>query len=310
MTWTDSDAGRLFELDLADRGSDQRSWWDLGVDGWKTVLVRTARQFGEDDIATQATAVTLRIVLAIVPSLIAGVAVAANVVSTQDITELVGSAQDVVPGSASEFVESSLNTALEKLQTDGILPLVASIAVGLFAANTAAAALVNALNSAFDVEEGRGFLGQRLTALGVIGASTIALVGMVVVVVLGPTLLEFVVPAAVLDSPVGALLTVGRYAAAVVILILFFGFCFWFGPHRDRPQLRFVTPGAVAGVIGWLVLSWLFNLYVQLSATYANTYGAFAGVMVLLIWLNYSFIVLLMGAELDHEIERHLDGIA
>ncbi|WP_108666118.1 YihY/virulence factor BrkB family protein [Euzebya rosea] len=289
---------------------DERSWWKLGGDGWRTVLRNTGQEFKADEVSNLAAVVTLRIVLALVPSLIAAVAIAAQVVSTADIEAMVAAAGDLIPGSARDFVEDALQTALENLKEDGTVALIISIGAGLFAASGAAAALINALNKAYDRKEDRGFVGLRLTSLGVIGALALALIGMFVAIVFGPTLLELVLPQEVLDSPLRLLIGLGRYVAAITILMLFFGFAFWFGPNRDRPRLRFLTPGAVLGVGGWLLLSFLFGLYVSFSQSYAATYGAFAGVIVLLVWLNYSFTVLLMGAELDHEIERYLTADA
>lgn len=289
-------------------GTDH-SWWKLGKPTWKLILVRTATAFKDDEIPNLAAVVTLRLVLAMVPSLIAAVAIAAQVISTDDIQKLVANANSVVPGSAQEFVQRSLESAIDGLNEKGVSALIISIGVGLFAASGAAAALINALNRAYGVKEGRGFVGQRTVSLGVVGALALAMVGMFLAIVLGPTILEFLLPASIIESPLNILITIGRYVAGITILMLFFGFAFWFGPNRDRPTLRFLTPGAVLGVVGWLLLSYLFGLYVRLAGNYSATYGAFAGVIVLLIWMNYSFIVLLMGAELDDQIERQLDRL-
>jgi membrane protein len=280
--------------------------WALGWAGWRHVIARTAAAYKADEVSNLAAVVTLRIVLAVVPSLIAGVAVAAQVVSTADIERLVGSAGGMIPGSARDFVERSLQTAIENLQQQGSLALVASTLIGLVAASGAATAMVEALNRAYGVKEGRGFVGQRLVSLGVVLALAVALAGLFVAVVLGPVVLRWLLPQEVLESPLAPLITLGRVAAAIVVLILFFGFTFWYGPDRHRPRLRFLTPGAVLGVAGWLLLSWLFGIYVAVAGRYSATYGAFAGVIVLLVWLHYSFTVLLMGAELDHEIDVHL----
>ncbi|MGI9017218.1 MAG: YihY/virulence factor BrkB family protein [Euzebya sp.] len=287
-------------------GSQTESWWKLGSAGWKAVLKNAGGEFKSDEVAYLSAVVTLRIVLALVPGLIAAVAIAAQVISTEDIRSLVTSAGDIVPSSAQGFVTDSLDKAIKGLAEKGIPALAVSIAVGLFTASSAAAALIYALNKAYDADEGRGFVGQRVASLGVIGGLVLALIGMFIVIVLGPTLLETLLPQQILDSPLSILITLGRYVAGITVLMLFFGFTFWFGPNRDRPKLRFLTPGAVLGVIGWLVLSYLFSLFVRLAGNYSATYGAFAGVIVLLVWLNYSFIVLLMGAELDHEIDKYL----
>ena len=284
---------------------DDKSWWKLEKPEWKTVLKSTGKQFKADGVTTLSASVTLRIVLSLVPALIAGIAIAAQVISTSDIRELVTSAGSVVPGDAQDFVTDTVDQAIMSLQDQGLVALVISIGVGLFAASSAAVQLIKSLNVAYDKEEKRGFIGQRTASLAVIGALVLALIGMFVAIVLGPSLLELIVPASIINSPLNILITIGRFVAAVLILMVFFGFTFWFGPSRERPKLRFFTPGAVFGVIGWLLLSYLFSLYVRLAGNYSATYGAVAGIVVLLVWLNYSFTVLLMGAELDSELERY-----
>ena len=287
----------------------ERSWWRLGRDGWIAVIRSTLREFKEDQIQLLAAAVTLRIVLALVPSLIAAVAIAAQFVSSDQITELVASAEEFIPPESQEFVTDQLNSILAELQRGEVG--VIGVLAGIFAASGAAIAIITALNNAFEVVETRKFVQLRLVSLAVVGALVLALAGMFASLVMGPTLIAGFVPDSVLDSPVRYLITIGRYLSAFLLLILFFGFLFWFAPNREeRPPLRLLTPGAAFGVLGWIVLSYLFSLYVGIAGGYSATYGAAAGIVVLLVWLQYSFTVLLTGGELNHEIERHLDGLA
>jgi membrane protein len=283
---------------------DERSWWKLG-DDWRPILKRTMAQFKDDAVPVLAAAVTLRIVLSLVPALIAAVAIAAQFVSPGDIERLVSAADEFVPPQSREFVTDILNDSVESL-SQGSVPIIAILA-GLFAASSAAVMLMKALNDAYGVEEGRGLVGQRLVSLGIVGALALTLIGVFVALVVGPSLLRFLLPEQILESPIRYLITVGRYAAAIVVLAAFFGFTFWLAPNRDKPARHLLTPGAAFGVVGWLLLSYLFSLYVRIAGDFA-VYGAAAGVFILLIWLNYSFTVLLMGAELDSEIERHITG--
>lgn len=279
------------------------SWWHLGRPSWIAVLKSTATQFKEDGVSNLAAVVTLRLVIALVPSLIAAVAISTFFISPADIEELVASAGEFIPAQSREFVTTTLGNIVGS-EAGGVASIV-GVLVGLLAASGAAAALVRALNTAYDAEEERGFIAQRLVSLAIVGALFIALVGMFAALVLGPSLIELLVPQVILDSPIRYLITVGRYLAAVAVLVLFFEFAFRIAPHRPRAPLGLPTPGAVAGVVGWLLLSYLFSLYVRIAGNY-DAYGAAAGVVILLIWLNYSFTVLLMGAELDREIEVHL----
>lgn len=293
-------------MDDKQAGADGASWWRLGKDGWRTVLTRAGKEFSGDEVSNLAAVVTLRIVLSLVPSMIAAVAIAALVIDPSDIESLVASAESFIPESSQEFVTTQLTDIIAELRSGGVG--IAGVAGGLFAASGAAVALMHALNKAYDVKEERGFVGKRLGSLGVIAALVLALAGMFVAIVLGPSLLELVVPDRILDSPLSILITIGRYAAGISLLILFFGFVYWFAPNRDRPRLRLMTPGAVIGVVGWLLLSYLFSIYARVSGSYSATYGIFAGIIVLLVWLNYSFTVLLMGAEVDSEIEKYLQA--
>lgn len=277
--------------------------WRLGKAGWWAVLKSTVGEFKEDRVMNLAALVTLRLVLALVPSLIAAVAITAQFTSPADIERFVASAQEFIPAQSREFVISTLGTIVDS--DEGGSATIIGVLVGLFAATSAAAALVKALNTAFEVEEERNFIGRRLVSLGIVAALLVTLAGMFVVLVLGPSLVEFLLPRQVMESPVRHLITIGRYLAAMVLLILFFDVTFRVGPHRENSRWRPLTPGAVLGVGGWMLLSYLFSLYVRIAGDFA-VYGAAAGVFILLIWLNYSFVVLLMGAELDHEIELHL----
>lgn len=282
---------------------DHPSWWRLGPGGWKAVLKATARQFKDDLVANLAAVVTLRLVLALVPSLIAAVAITTLFLTPADIEALVAQSEGLIPTDSRQFVTDVLGRAVQN--ESGAVASIVGVLVGLFAATSAAAALIQALNTAYDAEEGRGFVGQRLVALMIVGALFVALAGMFISLVVGPSLVDLLLPQAITDSPVSILITVGRYLGAVIILILFFEFVFRVAPNSERPPLGLPTPGAVAGVVGWMLLSYLFSLYVRIAGNY-DAYGAAAGIVILLIWLNYSFTVLLMGAELDHEIEKHL----
>lgn len=284
--------------------TEEPSWWRLGSDGWREVAKRTAGQFKHDRVQLLASGVTLRIVLALVPSLIAAVAIAAQFVSPDDIHGLVESAQEFIPPESQDFVTGQLQDILMELQRGEVG--VIGVVLGVFAASSAAIVLITALNTAYGVHESRKFLRLRATSLAVIGALGLALAGMFTALVLGPSLVAAFVPEVILDSPLRYLITIGRYLAAFLLLILFFGFTFWIGPDRDRPDLLLMSPGAVAGVVGWVVLSYLFSVYVRLAGSYSATYGAAAGIVVLLVWLMYSFTVLLMGAELNDQIERYL----
>lgn len=269
------------------------------------VLKEVFAEFKRDDVPSLAAGVAFRIVLSIVPSLIAGIAIAAAVIEADDVARLIDRAAAALPGDAVAFLRNQVDNVLADLASGGVA--VTGIAVGVFAATTAALALVKALNRAWDVEEGRSFLVQRGTALAITVALLVAIVAMFVVLVLGPQIVRALLPDSLEGGPLPLLLGVARLLGAVAVLVLFFSFTFWVGPHRDRPRWRWVSPGAATGVFGWLLLSYLFSLYARNFGNYNATYGALAGIVVFMVWLNLSFIVLLLGAEMDAVLEQRLE---
>lgn len=276
--------------------------WHLSKRQWVDVLKTTKEEMKDDDVPTQASAVALRIFLSIVPSLIAAVAIFGIVVDPTQLNEILANLQGVMPESARQFVGDQL----ERVVTDDKSGIAAIVAVlgGILAATAAAAQLIKALNRAYNVEETRGFIKLRLLALTICVALLLAVVGMFVALVVGPQIVEALLPAQLNNAPVRLLIGLGRYAAAVALLVALFGFIFWVGPNRELPSINWITPGAAIGVLGWILLSFGFSLYTSLSSSYAATYGIFAGVIVLLIWLQLSFVVLLAGAEVDSELEK------
>lgn len=268
------------------------------------VLKAVAREMKDDDIVSLASGVAFRIFLALIPSMIAAVAIFGLVADASHLRGLVESSSAILPGAAAEFFTDQLKRAVESA-SGGIVSV--SMAVGIFAATSAAVALVRALNRAYDVTERRPFLAQRGIALVLTVALFGALLGLVALLVAGPVLERVLFPEALYRNGLDALLTVARVAAAIVLVMLLFAFVFWIGPNRERPRWQWFTPGAVVGVVGWLALSSGFALYTRITASdYAEsgTYGTLGGIVVLLLWLWLSHVVLLAGAELNSELEK------
>lgn len=266
---------------------------------WVAVAKATWQRASGHQVPVLSAAVAFRIFLAIVPSLVAGVAIFSLVTDPAELQDLVANLRGVVPGEALGFVEDQL-TETVTAANGGIA--IAGVAGGLWAATGGASALVLALNNSWGLTESRNFVKQRLVALAITFALLLTLVALFVVLILGPTIVLAILPSVLEGGPVPALIGLGRYLAAVVLLIAFFAYVFWIGPNHEQGRFRWVTPGAILAVVGWLLLSFLFSIYASRFGNYADTYGLFAGVILLLVWLQLSFTVLLVGAELDVEL--------
>jgi membrane protein len=183
--------------------------------------------------------------------------------------------------------------------------------VGIFgavwAASGAMGSIVKAVNRAYERAETRPFWKLRLISILLVAATGIAIAGMLLLVVLGGTLGDAIAT----NAHFGGLFTwfwnVARWPIAFAAVLLFFGLVYYVAPNTDHRRWHWVTPGSIVGGLAWIVLSGLFALYTAFSNSYSKTYGALAGGIVLLLWLNYTAWAILFGAELNSELDRQAD---
>jgi membrane protein len=176
--------------------------------------------------------------------------------------------------------------------------------VALYGTTGALEAARRALNVVFEVEGGRSFLHRK--ALDIV--STFVLLALVLVslvmVFVGGGLAEDLLGFIGLGSTVADVWNVGRWPGAVLVAMLVFALIYYVTPDVQQRSFRWVTPGAVVGVLLWLTASFGFSAYVSRVSDVGAIYGAFAGAILLVAWLWLTNVALLLGAELNAEIER------
>jgi membrane protein len=178
------------------------------------------------------------------------------------------------------------------------------LAGAIWSASGYIAAFMRAANVVYDIGEGRPIWKTIPVRIGV----TVVLLALLAILAVG------VVLTGGLAGQVGRLLGVGHSAVTVwdiakwpvmvVLVSLMFSLLYWAAPNVKQPAFRWITPGGVFAVILWIVVSALFGLYVSGFSSYNKTYGALAGVVVFLVWLWLSNLALLLGCELNAELER------
>jgi membrane protein len=211
--------------------------------------------------------------------------------------------RDVVPSSLLEPLDSSLRSAFRAKGT-AATTLVISVVLALYGTTGVLEAARRALNVVFDVEGGRRFLRRKAVDIGsTVILMTLILVSLVLAFVGGhfaQDLLGFLG----LGAGVAHAWDLLRWPAAVLIAMLVFSFVYYVTPDVQHRSFRWITPGAVVGVLLWLAASYGFSLYLSRIADVGAIYGAFAGAIVLVVWLWLTNVALLFGAELNAEIER------
>jgi YihY family inner membrane protein len=295
--------------DAADRAGDRGG---RGGDGperparppggsWWAAVKRTVLEFQADNLSDRAAALTYYSVLSIFPALLVLISLV-DLAGPGAIQTLVDNLGQVAPGSVNQI----LATAIENLQktrgSAGVLALV-SLATALWLASRYIAAFMRASNAIYDVPEGRPVWKTLPIRIGVT----------VVVMVLLAVSAVAVVATGGLAARLGRLLGIADTAVRVwdiakwPVLLLIVGFLFallyWASPNARQP-FRWISPGGILAVVVWVVASVGFAVYVANFGSYNKTYGSLASVIIFLVWLWLSNIAILLGAELNAELER------
>jgi membrane protein len=268
------------------------------------VLLRTGRSFYDDQMTHHAAALTYYALMSLFPALLLAISILGLVgqyPATYDA--ILGYLRDVVPASALVPLDSSLRAALQQKGT-ATTTLAISVVVTLYGTTGALEAARRALNVVFEADGGRPFLVRKAVDV----ASTIVLMALIllslVLIFVGGGLAEDLLGFLGLGSTVVEIWNLARWPAAVAVAMLVFSFIYYVTPDVRQRAFRWVTPGAIVGVTIWLIASAGFSIYVGRVADVGAVYGAFAGAIVLVVWLWLTNIALLLGAELNAEIER------
>jgi membrane protein len=266
------------------------------------VLKRTVREFREDNLTDWAAALTYYGVLAIFPALIVLVSVLGLIgeSATQPLIDNLGS---VAPGPAQEIFTSAIENIQGNQGTAGVA-FVIGLAVAIWSASGYVAAFMRASNAIYDIEEGRPIWKTLPVRVGL----TVLLMLMTAISAIGVTI------SGGLAQEVGNLIGVGETAVDVwnlakwpvllLIVTVMFAVLYWAAPNVKQPGFRWITPGGLLAVLGWVIASVAFAFYVSNFASYNKTYGALAGPIVFLVWLWISNLMILLGAEFNAELER------
>jgi membrane protein len=269
---------------------------------WWPVLKRTVREFREDNLTDWAAALTYYGVLAIFPALIVLVSILGLVgeSATQPLIDNLGT---VAPGPAKEIFTNALKNLQGSQGTAGFL-FVVGLLGALWSASGYVAAFMRASNAIYDIDEGRPVwktlpvrVGLTLVLLTLLAITTIA-------VVLTGGLAQRVGDLVGLGSTAVTVWNVAKWPVLLVIVSFMFALLYWAAPNVKHPGFRWISPGGLVAVVGWLIASAAFALYVGNFSSYNKTYGALGGVVVFLVWLWISNIVILLGAEFNAELER------
>jgi membrane protein len=284
----------------ADRGRLAATPSDIPAKGWKDILLRVYNNISEHRVVALAAGTTFYSLLAIFPALAALVAIYGVFSDPATITAHLDTLSGFLPAGAIDVAKDQLTRAASKGRQALSLTFVAGLAVSLWSANAAMKSLFDTLNVIYDERERRGFVKLNIISLTfTIAAILFALIAIGAVVVL-PIALKYVG----LSNAADSLLRLGRWPALFVVIAFALSFVYRYGPSRETPRWRWITWGSALAGILWLAVSALFSWYTANFGNYNETYGSLGAVIGFMTWLWISAIAVLLGAELDAEMEH------
>jgi membrane protein len=266
------------------------------------VLKRTVREFKEDELTDRAAALTYFGVLAIFPAILALVSVL-GLVGSSATQPLVDNLGKVAPGPAREIFTTAVAN-LQKSQATGGVLFIVGLAGALWSASGYVAAFMRASNAIYEIEEGRPFLKKGLVRLGVTVVLGVLLAVSALAVVLTGGLAEQVGRLLGIGESAVTVWDIAKWPVLLLIVSLMFAILYWASPNVKQPGFRWLSPGGLLAVVVWVLASAAFAFYVANFGSYNKTYGTLGGVIIFLVWLWLSNIAVLLGAELNAELER------
>ena len=267
---------------------------------WLIFATNVANEFTEDRIPSVAAGVTFFILLALFPGIGALAAIYSVFGDRGTLVHELSGLTGLLPGGAMKVLAAEL-TRLAAMKPAGIgLAFVISFVIALWSASGGVSSLIESLNIAFEVKERRSYFRVIATAIGFV----------VVVLVFGAILAKLISlfsPVAGLidaDSNLSWLTPMLRWVSIFLLAVVFNGLVYHYAPDRRRRERPWLTWGSITAASLWVAGSLLFSWYVQNFGSYDRVYGALGAMVGFLTWIWLSLVVLLLGAELDCELER------
>ncbi len=287
----------------AARGRDATSPAQIPARGWWDVLKRVAKGFSDDRLMTEAAGVTFFALLALFPAIATMISLYGLFADPKSVSDQLQSLGGIVPGGGLDIIKDQVASLTSKgSQALGFSALF-GLLTSLWSANQGIKSLFDALNVVYHEHEERSFVRRTLISLTfTLGAIVFVLLALAAIVVV-PVVLAYIG----LDSVVHTLLTVSRWPLMTVVTAVLLALIYRYGPDRRRARWQWVSWGSAFSAIGWILGSVAFSYYVANFGSYNKTYGSLGAAIGFMTWIWISTIIVLLGAELNSELERQTE---
>ena len=277
---------------------------DLTFADWKSIVVRGGKGFMRDNAMMLASALAYSSFFAIPAVLIVATGLFTLIAGPQTIVALIQHLQGVMPAQATTLLRGSLLRADANAGSSLAMTIVGTL-LAVWSVTGAMSAYMLALNLAYERQDSRSFVKKRLVALKMAVVMAVALGLVAVLTIFGPVI-EHAIASRI--GPGGAVLNILWWVVQWPILLggllVAFAVLLYLGPDVEHRKWQFLTPGSLVSAVLWIAASALFAVYTATFASYNKTWGALSAVIVTLTWLWIGGMALLLGAEINAEVER------
>lgn len=268
--------------------------------GWKDIFRRVVSEFSDDRVLLVAAGGAFFLLLALFPALAAFVSLYGVISDPETIADHIAMLGGLLPRSGLDIIKGQLDNLISKTPGDLSLGFLGGLALALWSANSGIKTMFQAMNVAYDEKEKRGFFKLNFVSFCfTLGAMVI---GILFIVSVG------VVPAALalagLEGQTEWLISIARWPVVLLVCWAGISVIYRYGPSRSRAEWAWIRWGSFLAAAVWLIASILFSWYLQNFANYDATYGSLGAAIGLMMWTWISLIILILGAELNSEIEH------
>jgi membrane protein len=277
---------------------------DLSFADWKAIVFRAFKKFMENNATMLASALAYSSFFAIPSVLIVATGLFTLIAGPQTITHLMQQLHGVIPAQATELLGQSLRRADAHPGTSLVMTILGFV-LALWSVTGAMNAYMLAVNIAYERKDRRSFVKKRIVALKMAAVTSVAFALVAALTIFGPVVEHSI---ATRIGPAGNVLNIVWWIAQWPILLagllVAFATLLYLGPDVEPRKWQFLTPGSLVAALLWIAASGLFAVYTATFASYNKTWGALSAVIVMLTWLWISGMALLLGAEINAEVER------
>ena len=275
---------------------------DLSKRSWQDVVKRTIREFKQDELTLLAAGLTYYGVLSLFPALLVLVSIL-GLLGASTTQPLIDNLASLTPGAARDVVTNAIRNLQNASGTAG-LAFVFGLLGALWSASGYVGGFMKASNVIYEVDEGRPFWKLRPLQIAVTVLLVLVAAAISISIVLTGPIAQKVGDVVGLGDTAVTVWSIAKWPVIAIVVSQLIAFLYWVAPNVRQPGYRWISPGGLFAVVLWVIASAAFAFYVSNFGAYNKTYGSLAAVIIFLMWLWITNVVILLGAEMNAEIER------